>query len=156
MTWTYLTSDLATTPKDQVRLLIGDTLSTDPQLQDEEINYLLTTRTSIYGACAEACRSLATKFSRSVDQAAGTAKEAYSQMAKAYFQKAIYFDVKSAEAGAGLPYAGGISITDKSNQLQDTDRVPPQFNIGMDDNPLPIGQAGNENPEPNEDIEEEH
>ncbi|MBV9984512.1 hypothetical protein [Bradyrhizobium sp.] len=134
---------LATSQKDQVRLLIGDTLSSDPQMQDEEINYLLTQRSSVYGAAAECCRSLQAKFSRSVDQATGNTKTSFSQMAKAYGVKAGEFEDKAAMAGAGLPYAGGISIADKLQQEQNADRVSPQFQIGMEDNLLPIPPAGN-------------
>jgi hypothetical protein len=143
MTWSYTIADLATSPKDQVRLLIGDTLSTDPQMQDEEIDYFITQRSSMYGAAAECCRSLQAKFSRSVDQTAGSSKTLYSQMAKAYGVKAAEFEDKAAQAGAGLPYAGGISVTDKLNQQADGDRVQPQFQIGMEDNLLPVGPAGN-------------
>lgn len=145
MTWTYNAADLASSPKDQVRLLMGDTLSTDPQLQDEEIAYVITTRGSLYGAAAECCRSLQAKFSRSVDQAAGASKTSYSQLAKAYGVKAAEFEARAAASGAGLPYAGGISVTDKIQQEQNTDRVQPQFQVGMDDNYImPVGPAGNE------------
>ena len=144
MTWSYTVSDLPTSGKDQVRLLIGDTLTADQQLQDEEIGYLLTTRSSVYGTAAECCRSLQAKFSRSVDQAAGDSKTRYSQMAQAYGVKAAEFEVKAAVAGGNLPYAGGMSIADKILQEQDSDRVPPQFQIGMDDDYLPVAPAGNE------------
>lgn len=145
MAWTYSVADLATSPKDQVRLLIGDTLTTDQQLQDEEIDYVLTTRGSLYGAAAECCRSLQAKFSRSVDQSAGGSKTMFSQLAKAYGIKAAEFEGKAAMSGAGLPYAGGISVADKRNQQQNPDRVTPQFQVGMDDNDfMPVGPAGNE------------
>jgi hypothetical protein len=150
MTWTYNPATLATVPKDQVRLLIGDTLSTDQQLQDEEILYLLTQRASVYGTAAECCRSLQAKFSRSVDQQSGTNKNSYSQMAKAYGVKAVEFEAKAAATGAGMPYAGGISIADKLTQQLDPDRVPPQFQIGMDENLIApaAGDTGNESEQP--------
>lgn len=143
MTWSYDIDALGTSPKDQVRLLIGDTLQSEPQLQDEEIAYLITQRSSVYGAAAECCRSLQAKFSRSVDQTTGTDKTMFSQMAKAYGIKAAEFEDKAAMAGAGLPYAGGISVADKLQQQQDRDRVEPQFQIGMEDNLLPVPPAGN-------------
>jgi hypothetical protein len=144
MTWTYSVDDLASSAKDQVRLLVGDTLTTDQQLQDEEILYLLTTRSSVYGAAAECCRSLQAKFSRSVDQSAGGTRTMYSQLAKAYGVKAAEFEQKAATSGGNLPYAGGISIADKTAQEQDSDRVSPQFQIGMQDDFLPVPPAGNE------------
>ncbi len=147
MTWTYDVSDLATSQKDQVRLMIGDTYSGDPQMQDEEILFWITQRSSIIGAAAECCRVLATKFSRSVDQAAGDTKAAYSQMAKAYAVRATMFDARAATsgaAGAGAAYAGGISLADKINRELDQDRVDPQFNVGMMDDWLPVPPVGNE------------
>lgn len=145
MTWSYGAYNLSASPKDQVRLLIGDTVQEDPQLQDEEIAYMLTQRTSVYGAAAECCRSLQAKFSRSVDQSNGTYKSSYSQLAKAYGVKAAEFESKAAMSGAGGPYAGGISVADKIQQEQNGDRVQPQFQIGMEDNDfMPVGPAGNE------------
>lgn len=145
MTWSYSISDLAASQKDQVRFLIGDTYQSDPQLQDEEIQFQLTQRSSVYGAAAECCRSLAAKFSRSVDQQSGTSKAAYSQLSKQYTVKAAEFEARAAAAGSALPYAGGISYLDKLQQEQNTDRVKPQFNIGMDDDYIPFPSAGNEN-----------
>lgn len=144
MTWTYTPSSLASSALFQVRLLIGDTLSTDQQLQDEEIDFVLTERPNLYGAAAECCRSLAAKFSRSVDQAAGATRAAFSQLAKAYNAKAADFEAKAAAAGSALPYAGGISVADKQRQEMDPDRVQPQFDLGMDDDFLPFPSAGNE------------
>jgi hypothetical protein len=145
MTWSYSVTDLATSAKDAVRLLIGDTLMTDQQLQDEEIDYFISRRGSNYGAAAECCRSLQAKFSRSVDYTTAATKAMYSQLAKAYGIKAAEFESKVASSGAALPYAGGISVADKRRQQQNTDRVQPQFQVGMDDNNLlPVGPAGNE------------
>lgn len=144
MTWSYNPGATATSKKDQVRFLIGDTLSIDQQLQDEEIAFALSQRASIYGAAADCCRALAAKFSRSVDTNAGGSKKSFGQLSKAYTLKASEYDQKATMDGAGVPYAGGISVADKLGQEQDDDRVPPQFNVGMDDNLLPVPPSGNE------------
>src|SRR5580704_17664492 len=114
--WNYFPTKLATIPLQQVRLLIGDTVATDPQMFDEEIAFFLTQRSSVWGAAAECCMTLATKFGRSVDQAVGTAKISFSQMSKAYTQKAILFNARAAAMGSGMPYAGALSIADMVNQ----------------------------------------
>jgi hypothetical protein len=146
--WTYDISDLQTSAKDQVRFIIGDTLATAPQLDDEEINFALTLRGSLYGAASVCCRSMAAKFSRSVDQAVGDIKASYSQLAKAYTRKAVELE---ALAATGLtPYAGGISVTDMINRQMNADRVPMQFNIGMMDALLPVPPVGTEQEEPSE------
>jgi len=144
MTWSYTIADLAASQKDQVRFLIGDTYSGDQQLQDEEIEFAISQRATVWGAAAECCRNLAAKFARSVDCAAGDTKNQYSQMAKGYSAKAAEFEAKAAMGGAGVPYAGGISVADKLAQEIDPDRVAPQFQIGMTDDFLPVGPGGNE------------
>lgn len=144
MVWTYSLTSLATTQKDQVRLAIGDTLSSDQQLQDEEINAALANRSTILGAAADCCRSIAAKFSRSVTQKAAGASANFSDLAKQYLTMALQFDAQAALSGSALPYAGGISIADKMNQETNSDRVPPNFTIGMDDNVLPVPEVGPE------------
>ena len=41
MSWSYDSSALATSIKDQIRLLIGDTNETEPFIEDEEINFYI-------------------------------------------------------------------------------------------------------------------
>lgn len=144
MTWSYNPSLLASNSKDAVRLLIGDVVNTDQQMQDEEIAYMVTMRGTLYGAAAECCRALAAKFGRSVDQQGGTSKVSYSQMAKAYTLKSIEFENKSALFGAAQPYAGGISLSDKQLQDMNQDRVLPTFTKGMMDNMWPEPAGANE------------
>lgn len=142
MTWSYSIADLATSAKDQVRAQIGDVLSTDPQLQDEEIATFITGRGSILGACADCCRAIASKFSRSVTQKAGGSAANFSDLAKAYREMALQFEARAAAGGSALPYAGGISNADKLSQELNDDRVSPQFAIGMDDALLPVPPVG--------------
>lgn len=151
MTWTYIPQELATSSLMQLRLLIGDTLVTDQQLQDEELAEFIGSRSTIYGAAAEACRSLATKFARSVTRAAGSSKVNWSDLYKAYLMMATNFESQAALMGGGPGYAGGISEADKQAQEMNPDRVPPAFNVGMDDNVLPLPPAGNQEVRVNED-----
>lgn len=149
MSWTYNLATLSTTPKDQVRRLIGDVVFSDQQISDEEIVWILTQRSSIYGAAAECCRFIAGQYSRKVDvvtqaSGGGALKTNYSAQAQAYLRLAQTLEGRSAMVGGGLPYAGGISVSDKQNNEQDSDRVAPQFNIGMEDSYLPVGPVGNE------------
>jgi hypothetical protein len=140
MTWTYDVSDLATSLKDQVRFVVGDTLSTDPQIQDEEISLVLTQRSSIYGAAADCCRALASKYARSADQKAGDVAVKYSDISKAYALRAVALDAQATASGAGVvPFAGGVT-----DALNDAQLGSPQFNIGMMDSTLPVPSLGNE------------
>jgi hypothetical protein len=142
--WTYDPTQIGANPLYQVRVLIGDTVQTDQQLQDGEILYFLTLRPTAYGAAAECCRALAAQYSRSADYAAGMTSVKYSDMAKGYAARAAEFDAKAALSGAGLPYAGGISVADKRRNEASTDRLAPAFTIGMHDNFIPGGPVGTE------------
>ena len=57
MTWTYSGNPGAST-LDEVRFLIQDTDINDQQLQNEEINYLITAYGDPYGAAVAACSAL--------------------------------------------------------------------------------------------------
>lgn len=152
MSWNYDVESLDTNSKDQVRFLIGDTNTNDQQLQDEEIEFTISIRSSIWGAAASCCAALAASMSRLADTTTGELRTLYSSRARAYNARAGYYEQKSSELGGGLPLVGGISIADKLAAEIDPDRVPPQFNIGMTDNfNQPVAPAGNESgvPAPN-------
>jgi len=145
MTWTYNPAQIGTVPFMQVRLLIGDTTLAKPLMQDEEIKFVLRLNPSIWRAAARCCRTIAGSYSRDADTIQGELKQVYSVRAKAYLALAAKYDNDAVALGGGVPYAGGISVMDKLQQEIDSDRVPPQFNIGMDDNlVIPVGPVGNE------------
>lgn len=144
MTWTYTPSLLSTSPLMQVRLLMGDTIPSGQQVQDEEINFALTQRPSIYGAAAMMCRALSTRLSREADTVDKDLRTTLSARASAYARRANEYEVQATFRSGAKPYAGGLSIADKIQNELDTDRVPPQFGISMDDNYLPVAPVGNE------------
>jgi hypothetical protein len=143
MTWTYDPTALEESPVFQVRLQIGDTKKDKPQLQDEEINYILgLCGGSVIATCGTACRALSSFYAREVDSVQQDLRTMYSSRAKRYLELSQEFDRKMRRTGGVLPYAGGISIADKINQDQNTDRVRPQFKVIMDENYIPVGPAG--------------
>ena len=71
MTWTY-TGDPANSNLDAVRFLVGDTDTADEQLQDEEINWLLSENaTNIYSAAIQAAETIAAKYAREMNKRVG-------------------------------------------------------------------------------------
>ncbi len=145
MTWTYNVSTLLTNTTYQVRFLTGDTSANDPQLQDEEIVFTLNLRSSVWGAAAMCCGSIAANASRRADTSTGELRTHYSEVARAYFARSAMYETKSAEMGGALPFCGGITISGKALAEADLDRVPPNFNVGMTDNVnYPVAPAGNE------------
>lgn len=141
--WTY-SGDPDSSDKDRVRFLTGDTIYTDPQIFDPEILYAIRQRGNIWGATATCCMMLATQMSRKADTKQGDLFILYSSRSKQYALRAAYYENKNIALGGGIPYAGGISVADKINEVANNDRVAPSFNIGMTDNWIPIGPAGNE------------
>jgi hypothetical protein len=155
--WTYDPTQLGTTagtgtPLHQVRRLIGDVKYSDQQMWDEEINFALAQRgynpaspaTSgvIYAAAADCCRNLSAELARQVDIVQGELKTNYSNRAKAYMLLSRRYEFFASVRGLGVVYGGGLSIADKQAQESNTDRVSPNFTIGMMDNFILGGGGG--------------
>ena len=146
-TWTYDPGSISTNRLYMVRRLVGDVLQNDQQLQDEEVNAAIAIFSNNYLAAAECCRWIAAQYSRLVDTVQGQLSTNYSAKQRAYAQRALELQNFGMSRGAGaMPFAGGITTTDKAAQVSDTSRVTPQFNIGMGDNLLLGNGAGNETP----------
>ena len=125
MTWSY-SGDPSNSDLDKVRFLIGDTDQTDQQLQNEEINYLVSSEGSVNDAAIKACYTLAAKYSRQIDQKVGQVDYKCSQRIKSYLELAKRLEDQISDQPVA-PYAGGISKSDKETNRLDDDRVKPKF-----------------------------
>ena len=119
---------------DKVRFYLGDTDSTDPLLQDEEILFALSEYGGPRLAAAACCDSLAAKNARLADLAEGQLRISYSQRYKQFLEMAAV--LRSRAAVLAVPSAGGISISDKEAAEGDTDRVSPSFTVDILDNEM--------------------
>ena len=133
MTFTYDVDDLGTTTasgrRNAVRFLVGDTDSTDVQVQDDEIAFALAqSGDNVYEAGAYCCRAIAAKYSRRVDtELDGALSASYSDLHAHYMALAENLESESKkQSGLGIK-AGGLSKATISLLRQDTDRVPPSF-----------------------------
>jgi len=127
VSFTYDLAVIATSEKDQVRLLIGDTDSTDVLLQDEEINYFLTAEGSVYAAAVAGCKSIAASLNRQPGEFwAGSVRISNSDRANEYLKMAETLQRRNTLISA-RPFAGGISKADKETRENDSDRVKPSF-----------------------------
>ena len=133
MTFTYDVDDLGTTTasgrRNAVRFLVGDTDSTDVQVQDDEIAFALTESSdNVYEAGAYCCRAIAAKYSRRVDtELDGALSASYSDLHSHYLALAENLEAESKkQSGLGIK-AGGLSKATISVVRQDTDRVTPSF-----------------------------
>lgn len=142
MSWSYSPSDLNTTTASgrlyTVRLLVGDTDTTDQLVQDEEITFALSqTGDNAYSAAVWICRAIAAKFSRMVTTTLDGALSAnYSDRAKQYNQMAVQIEAqgkKTSGKSLGI-FAGGISVAAMGVVNADTDRVKPAFGVSQFDN----------------------
>lgn len=143
MSWSYSPSDLNTTTAsgrlNTARLLVGDTDSSDPLVQNEEILFALSqTGNNVYYAAVWTCRAIAAKFSRMVTtQLDGALSANYSDKAKQYNQLAVQIEAQGKKtSGKALGVsAGGISVATMNVANSDPDRVKPAFSITQFDNP---------------------
>lgn len=143
--WTYNPMELGNSTLYQTRFLIGDILQGDQQITDAEINYTITKYSNVTLAAAALCRHLANRYARMVDIVQGTLKTNYSSKSKQYFAMAGDLETRGMATAVGM-YAGGISVADVQSQQANTDRVQPEFMIGMADNYIPIGPVPLEQP----------
>ena len=127
MTWTY--SSTSGLDRDYVRLRIGDTVTADPLLTDEEIAALVTNEGDKHLAAAAAADTLAAQFARKVDKTVGKLSISNSQ-AFTHFS-ALAKRLRSEITMTGGLYAGGISVSDKNEDKSDSDRVDPAFFVGQ-------------------------
>jgi hypothetical protein len=123
--------------KDEVRFLLGDTDSTDQLLSDEEIYYLLTYFPNPIASAAMGAERLATQYARDAsNKAVGDLKINLTEKSKSFGTQASRLWILSKQyRGRPQCYAGGISKTDRQNQLNNSDRVPPDFYRHMNDLP---------------------
>lgn len=107
MAWNYDLSALATDAMTQVRALIQDVQADDPQLQDEEISFILAqfpkpTGKMPYMAAVAACDMLAMKYAREVNNSIGPLSESAQQRYEHYVALAQSLRVQLATDGAGI------------------------------------------------------
>lgn len=123
--WSYDATQLATNTTYAIRVRIGDTVSTEPLLEDEEIAYFYTARNSVNGGAAMACKAIAAKFSRLADTEVGPQSIKLSQKAAQYMEMSAEFERQDDVTGAVLPFCGGISVANKAEYDSNSDRVRP-------------------------------
>lgn len=144
MTWSYDTSGLASSEKDQIRLEVGDNVEGQSvTLADEEIAQAIAVERNFWGAAARCAEMLSRKFLRMADVRIGrggtsltysTAAQQYADMAAALRKKAV---------GTAAPWAGGTSKSAKFTLAQDTDAVQPIFTKTSQNNPW-VGEQGSD------------
>ena len=149
MAWSYDPTDLDTSTSsgrlNSVRLLVGDTDTTDQQVQNEEITFALTeTGNNIYAAASWVARTIASQYSRRVNTTLDGALSAdYTDLAAQYFKLAEDLEYRGKTNGAVLGVAaGGLTVSDINAVRANTNRVEGSFRRDRFRNP-----PGYESPE---------
>lgn len=135
MSFSYLSSDPGSSDRSFVRLMLGDNSSSTVELQDEEIDVLLSEHGSAYSASVAGARAIGARYARRADKTVGRLSISASQISKNYYElaKELQKTANRRAGGADGMYAGGISIADKDSEKADTDRVVPAFERGQFD-----------------------
>lgn len=136
MSWTYDETTLATSARNRVRLKLGDTNASNQQLQDEEIDLLLSETGSETAALVAAAQALAAKYAPSVDKWVGDLKILASQRHRAYLDliEKTLTGTASAASRLAVPTAGGVYAAEKEAMEGDDSLVHPAFRRGLHDN----------------------
>lgn len=131
MTWSY-SGNPADSDRDAVRFHIGDTDTTDQQLTNEEIAYILSNvAADVFGAAAECAMAIAAKYARRIDRSAAGISSPLTQKFEHYKQLAMEL-AKRANREVTMS-VGGIVLADKDTLDLDTAAVQPSFRMGQDD-----------------------
>lgn len=124
------------TDKDKVRFLIQDTKLTPALLQDEEINFVLSEYPNYILAAAVCAENISAQLvGTATDKKIGNLSLTYGDKSKKYAELANSLRARASKIL--LPYAGGISQTDKELVNNDDDRVKPAFSRDMQKQALP-------------------
>lgn len=145
MAWTYA-GDPAASTLAAVRFLIGDTDTNDQQLQDAEINFAIAATSDEYTAAIFCAQSLAAKYSRLCDTAIESVKVSANQQYDHYKSLIGILKIQAQNSpygGLGVPYVGGVSISEIESVREDTDRPAAAFSRDKFHNP-PSGERADE------------
>lgn len=145
MTWTYDTS--LSTAKDRVRLLVGDTDTTDQQFSDEEITAVLALGGTERSAAAELCTMLSMKYARKANVSSGPLSVQWGSVSATYAARAA--DLR-ASTGGQVPsiVVGGSTYTQRDRLRDNTDRIQPAIRSGQFVNPNATGPSETADDEP--------
>jgi len=125
MSWTY-SGDPTSSPKDELRFLIGDTNSVEPIMQDEELQYLI----GKYGTNDNLLKyhtyiQASTIFARDIKRSLGPQSEDPTKRLEYFQQQAEKYERLLTSAGLSLPHYA----------------YPKIFRKGMQSNPPTEGDA---------------
>lgn len=137
MSWTY-TQNPASSTKDAVRFLVGQTSTSDPVLvQDAEIDWAILQAGNAWSAAILVGEAMVQQYAGKDAQSltVGNLSETYGDRSARLQQTLANLKRQAALRGV-RPDAGGITLVSRLARDADTSLTPLVFAVGMDDNPL--------------------
>lgn len=129
--WTY-SGDPGASDLDHVRFLVGDTLSSEPLLDDREVLHAISEKTNLHMAASMLADHLAARYSRKANFTVGPVSKSMGDLADKFRQLAK--DLKKDATAAAVPSFPATKVADKETLDRDDTLTRPQFEIGMFDN----------------------
>lgn len=122
-----------TSNNDTLKFLVGDlsTSSASEYISTGKCAQLISMFGSVRAAAPHAARAIAARFADEADKRVGDLSIAASQKAKAFMDLAR--SLERQVATAAQPYGGGLSVSERNAARTDSDRILPQFTVGMHD-----------------------
>lgn len=135
MTWTY-SGDPASSDEDAVRFLIGDTVSSEKLVEDEEITWTVSQWNDIYMAAAAVCDAISASYAVEGNVSADGMSFSGLDVASSFAKRASQLRRMSGwQRQASEPYVGGISWAERVKADQDSDLIAPYFRSHQHDHP---------------------
>lgn len=133
MTFSY--SDPRVIVRDGLRLLCGDTRSSQALLQDEEYDFVMAQwpeEENSYMLASYCAETIAAKFAREIDFSADSQTVSASSLQQKYTELALQLRLRAKTSYAGEVYVGGL---DPFGVGPDPTIAPPAFGTQMHDAP---------------------
>lgn len=151
MSFSY-SGDPSSSDLDTIRFYVQDVDSSDPLVQNEEIQFLIDTwfplSNSLIYVAAVTAEIIASKFAREVSSSADGVSISSEQLQSKY--QALAEQLRD-QYGREVSSSSGVSFTSDMWDLEHDPSIKPlSFSVGMDDNPLagaqppPRGSATND------------
>lgn len=116
---------------DLLRVLLDDTTTSASKFSDETLQWFVDNSASVWYAAAEAADTYAGVLAGKGSKRVGDLAVDYGGSVGEYRAMAQRFRARGSRGA--VPFAGGITRTDKDAERADTDRVGPAFSVGMHD-----------------------
>jgi hypothetical protein len=133
MAWSY-SGDPASSTRDTIRFMIGDTDTSDQLLNNAEIDYYITLHGTNSRIASESARAVAAKFARNMSRAVGGLQADFAAKYRQYMELADNL-LKKEESEPTSPFLSGWNRVDKDDRFDNPDREPINGRKGVMDNP---------------------